>query len=102
MTTEFHVSGCASGPQPEPVETSADLLIMLPVFNDWTALRQLLVNLDRALHDAGRRARVLIVDDGSTISAGEDHLSRGFEALWRVDVLELRGTSATRGPSPSG
>jgi hypothetical protein len=42
------------------------LLVLIPVFDDWDCLPALLERLGRALADAGRRAEVLLVDDGST------------------------------------
>jgi hypothetical protein len=47
----------------DPVD--ARLLILIPIFEDWAAAALLLVDLDRALHEAQLRATVWLVDDGS-------------------------------------
>jgi hypothetical protein len=63
-------------------------LILIPVFNDWPSVSELLPRLDRAL-SGGIGADVLIVDDGSTIDPG-DELARGpFHALGRVKLVRL-------------
>ena len=48
------------------------LLILIPTYNDWSALDLLLVGLDVALSDSGLSAQVLIVDDGSSIGPGNE------------------------------
>jgi glycosyltransferase involved in cell wall biosynthesis len=65
-------------------------IVLLPVYNDWASLSALLPMIDRSLNDAGRRADVLIVDDGSTREPGPG-LARGpFTALGKIEVLKLR------------
>lgn len=80
----------ATDPSPDPAGVDGEIVILLPVFNDWPALRLLLDDLDATLARGGRRARILLVDDGSTTPAGDDFLGSGFEALRRVDLVELR------------
>jgi glycosyltransferase involved in cell wall biosynthesis len=63
---------------------------LIPVFNDWAALAQLLPQLDDALHQHALRADVLIVDDGSTEPPPADFLKGPFQALGRIDLLPLR------------
>jgi hypothetical protein len=46
--------------------TARPLIILTPVFNDWTAFDRLVADLDDALAAAHLCARVLAVDDGST------------------------------------
>ena len=67
-----------------------ELVILLPVFNDWPALRKLLGGLDRALAPAGHEVDVLVVDDGSTRPADPPGLAGDFRAIRRVEVLRLR------------
>ena len=43
-----------------------DLIVLMPVYNDWKALSLLLPRLDRALASSDFKARVVVVDDGST------------------------------------
>ena len=66
------------------------LVITLPSFNDWGALGRLLPALDLTLSAASLRARILIVDDGSTEPAPAGFGSERFRALSSVDVLRLR------------
>jgi polyisoprenyl-phosphate glycosyltransferase len=65
-------------------------LILIPVFNDWVALAELLSKLDSVLSDHGIKAEVLVVDDGSTLEPDELRSGAQFTALQRVDVLTLR------------
>ncbi|HEY5719862.1 MAG TPA: glycosyltransferase, partial [Gammaproteobacteria bacterium] len=68
---------------------STDLTILLPVYNDWAALNELLGLIDRALLDARLRAGILIVDDGS--HSESDWMPRLAEdsAIAEVVVLTL-------------
>jgi glycosyltransferase involved in cell wall biosynthesis len=67
-----------------------ELLILLPVFNDWDALRKLLVALDFELAKGAIGAEVLVVDDGSTEPFEGSTVEADFRAIRRVDVLRLR------------
>ena len=66
-----------------------NLIILMPVYNDWGALSLLLPILDRALKPAELKARVLLVDDGSTTSEPKN-FGTFFESIKTVDVLSLR------------
>ena len=46
---------------------SSATVVLVPVYNDWASLAQLLPELDRVLQAHDREADVLVVDDGSTI-----------------------------------
>jgi polyisoprenyl-phosphate glycosyltransferase len=79
-----------STPQTNPTSNSSDqVLILMPVFNDWVCLAALLAILDRELAVEGIAARVLVVDDGST-SPAADLPTAQYRALRRIEVLELR------------
>lgn len=67
-----------------------ELIVLMPVFNDWGALLILLPRLERALNVAGLRAEVLIVDDGSTVPVPPNLGPNSFLAVESVDVLSLR------------
>ncbi len=71
-------------------ERRASLAIVIPNFNDWESLRQLLPKLDRAVEGMGRRVSVLVVDDASTEPIPEDWLRQDFIALDSVEILHLR------------
>jgi hypothetical protein len=71
--------------------TNADgnLIILLPVYNDWTALSLLLPSLDQQLDAHGFVADILIVDDGSTVSSPAGLEQRSFRSIKTIDVLPL-------------
>jgi glycosyltransferase involved in cell wall biosynthesis len=69
--------------------TPRDVLIVIPIYNDWKAVTLLLERLDGVLAAAGIRAGALLVDDGST----EDPPAQLFAphgALGLVEILRLR------------
>jgi glycosyltransferase involved in cell wall biosynthesis len=63
-------------------------LILTPVYNDWEALCQLLPSLDRELANAGYKARVLVVDDGSTNSLSAN-IPSFFQSIVALDIISL-------------
>jgi len=69
---------------------AADLLILMPVFNDWASLEQLLERLGTTLHDAGLRARLLLVDDGSAQPPPERLTTRVTGGIEDVSIVRLR------------
>jgi len=66
------------------------ILILIPSFNDWAALRLLLPGIDRGLAGTKWSASVLIVDDASTDPIPEDWPGDSFEAIESITVLHLR------------
>jgi glycosyltransferase involved in cell wall biosynthesis len=67
------------------------LIILIPIFNDWEAVSQLLERLDQALSLPGFRFDVLIVDDASTISPDASRFTLpAFKNIDYVGVIELR------------
>jgi hypothetical protein len=66
------------------------LIILMPVYNDWQALRALLPSLERELVAEGFRAEVLLVDDGSTLPVPPDLAPISLSSIYRVDILPLR------------
>ena len=66
------------------------LVILLPVFNDWESVRILLPALDQSLSASGRKARVLLVDDGSTAEPPADLIQNFLAAIDPVEILHLR------------
>jgi polyisoprenyl-phosphate glycosyltransferase len=69
---------------------AGELVVLIPVFNDWPSLSQLLPKLDAALAAHFLTVDVLVVDDGSTVPPALELESGSYEALRRVDVLRLR------------
>ena len=67
-----------------------DLLILIPIYNDWDAVGLLLPSLDQVLADAGLIANVLLVDDGSTVRPPAHWHAQAWRALSRIEMLALR------------
>ena len=67
-----------------------DLIVLMPVYNDWKAISLLLPILDRALASSDFKARVVVVDDGSTVTSpatlGQSH----FESISTIELVSLR------------
>lgn len=86
-----------SEPAPAPREGREgaldDLVVLVPVCNDWTSLAMLLDALAAELDahaSASQRFRVLVVDDGSAHGpSSEPRLGREWPAIESVDVLQL-------------
>jgi polyisoprenyl-phosphate glycosyltransferase len=65
------------------------VVVLIPIYNDWTALGLLLLELDRVA--AGSIAmEVVIIDDGSTEQRGSAFREVRFRAISKVVVLRLR------------
>lgn len=75
---------------PSESTTPRDVLIVIPVYNDWDAVSLLLDRLDAVLAGSGIAADVLLVDDGSFSEPSAGTGRAGYRALGGVNVLELR------------
>ena len=72
------------------VDLEGTPLILIPILDDWVAVAELLEGIDRVLTAQRSRARVVLIDDGSRLSA-EPALARlRPKALVAVDILRLR------------
>ena len=82
----------SNGPPGQGVfpEGVGSVVILIPVFNDWESLAELLPRIDAVLADRGIGADVLVVDDGSTAEPAESASPGTFRKLRRIDVLTLR------------
>ena len=69
---------------------SDEIVILIPVFNDWESLGVLLPRLDRELAETGMAVDVLVVDDGSILDPRDLDDAGSFQAIRRIDVLRLR------------
>ena len=67
-----------------------EIVILIPVFNDWDSLAELLPRLDQELSRSGMDVDVLIVDDGSLLDPDGALDADLFHAIRRIDVLRLR------------
>lgn len=91
-----HAPGRGRGPD-EPAPAGDDLIVLIPVYEDWEAVGLLLSRLDEALRDHARGGdrprpgtRVVLVDDGSNTPAPAALFRLTFRAVDRVSVLTLR------------
>jgi len=65
------------------------VVVLIPIYNDWTAVGLLLRELDRTA--AGHFVmKVVLVDDASTETPGSDFCAGAFRAISTVVVLRLR------------
>src|SRR5262249_26134590 len=61
-----------------------------PVYNDWDALDLLIPGLDEKLAEAGLKASILLVDDGSTNVFNRNRwLKQRYQAIGVIEILEL-------------
>ena len=67
-----------------------DLVVLTPVYNDWTAVRLLLPLLDAELSRSGLSARVVLIDDASFEPMPEPLIDRELTAISEIRVLTLR------------
>lgn len=70
--------------------TNGSILIIIPVFNDWYCLDMLLMNLDEVLNNEGIKCEVLVIDDASTIASHDSFISTNFQAIKKINCLELK------------
>jgi glycosyltransferase involved in cell wall biosynthesis len=67
-----------------------ELVVLTPVYNDWTAVRLLLPLLDAELAKNGLSARVVLIDDASFEPMPERLTDRELDAITEIRVLTLR------------
>jgi hypothetical protein len=66
------------------------VMILIPVYEDWSALALLLPSLDQELNAAGLSADILIVDDGSLDCKFVAAAPKCFHSIEAIDILSLR------------
>ena len=71
-------------------QQSADLVILIPSFNEWAALELLLERLDRVEFPAGWQVSAVIVDDASTLALPEGWPGVAGKSLTSLEILHLR------------
>ena len=74
----------------DPCRAVAEVTVLLPVFNDWAALRKLLEPMDAVLAEHDLLVHVLVVDDGSTQACPASPLIDRARAIDAVEILHLR------------
>jgi glycosyltransferase involved in cell wall biosynthesis len=73
-----------------PNSERAPLVVLIPVYNDWSACSKLLAELNAVFTEQGLAAVVLLVDDGSTVPTEEIFRDWQFSAFIQVGVLKLK------------
>ena len=71
-------------------ETAGDLIVLMPVYNDWQSARMLVWKLDTILTDQPFKPRLLLLDDCSSTSAPADLVTDKLKNLVCVESLRLR------------
>ena len=66
------------------------LIILMPVYNDWEAFAQLLPSLAHELSADGLEAAILLVDDGSTIPIPKNIGDGNYKPIESIEILQLR------------
>jgi glycosyltransferase involved in cell wall biosynthesis len=67
-----------------------EVVILIPMFNDWEAVELLLADLEPALKHFEKAPAVLLIDDGSTDPMPQGFAHPTFTNIATVDVLQLR------------
>jgi hypothetical protein len=67
-----------------------ELIILMPVYNDWDALSRLLPSLDYELKTNGLRAAILLVDDGSPVPPPKKLGDGNYSSIESIETLQLR------------
>jgi hypothetical protein len=67
-----------------------DLLVIIPVFNDWASAEVVAAQVWEGLRGRGLAGEILLVDDGSTEPAPKTFLVQHAEVCVHASVLELR------------
>lgn len=71
-------------------DTSIDLVILMPVYNDWQSVSMLIEQLDYSLGDFRVRPLIILVDDGSIMPVPVRLVRKVLNIVSTVDVLRLR------------
>jgi glycosyltransferase involved in cell wall biosynthesis len=67
-----------------------DVLILLPVFNDWPSANELLLRLDQVFAAADGALSVILIDDGSTEAPSPQFGRSNYKKIGDVSILKLR------------
>jgi len=71
-------------------QSSGNIVLVIPVYNDWESVELLLPAVDEALERYPTPVHVLLVDDSSTVSPSQERLGGAYTNIVRIDVLHLR------------
>ncbi|HEX9368292.1 MAG TPA: glycosyltransferase [Vicinamibacterales bacterium] len=65
-------------------------LAIIPIFNDWTSVAELVTRLDEVARTSALSLQILLVDDGSTTDDGGRLAALRLTAVRALDILRLR------------
>jgi polyisoprenyl-phosphate glycosyltransferase len=68
----------------------ARVLILIPVFNDWSSVARLLTELDAIFNRQGRNVDALLVDDASSQELSEHATPLTLTRITSISILRLR------------
>jgi hypothetical protein len=76
----------------------SDDVVLIPVFDDWASLTQLLPQIDDELAKNSRAASVILVDDGSVQSPQNLSITRSFfcNQVHRYSVAHTKYRTSAR------
>lgn len=83
-------AGPQAGPSLRDPPEPDTIVILIPVFNDWDAVAQLLRLIDDVVAKMDTPFQVLLVDDGSITPPGGELLEIELTAVRRLEILHLR------------
>jgi polyisoprenyl-phosphate glycosyltransferase len=72
------------------IHNNVRLVILMPVFNDWSVADLLLQRIDTMLAQHGLTSNVLMIDDGSTEPIPHIFPSSRMTALRKLEIIQLR------------
>ena len=76
-------------PKTRPFDDSDPVWVLMPVYNDWDAVRKLLRDIDNVAHQHELRLQLLLVDDGSVSAPRPEDLLSAVHSLVTIDILHL-------------
>ena len=64
------------------------ILIVSPVFNEWTSVKKLLEEIDTL--ELNKQIGILLVNDGSTEAYHSNSLTKAYRSIHNIQVIPLR------------
>lgn len=71
-------------------KTRLHIVVLIPVYDDWPAVRELIAILDQRIAECNVDLELLIVDDASSVPSSTEFQRLDLQTVCRIRVLELR------------
>jgi len=71
-------------------EINKEMVIVMPVFNDWDSAKVLIKNIDDNIKNSSFQFNLLLVNDGSTFSVPDNLVDFSLHSIKNIDLLHLR------------